>query len=220
MRNLVNKLLIFGAGGHACKVLCAATENNIDVEGYISTESAGTIINDKKVLGNVKYFLKTSELHSHKINIAIGENSVRYIICNELKNYSENQFTVISPKAHLGRNVKLSAGSSVMPFVIINDSAEVGECCIIDSGSIVEHHVKIGNFVNVSPGAVICGGAFIENGAVIGASATVIEKVRIGKNSLIGAGSVVLNDVPENSVAVGNPSKVIKSRNFNEKYLR
>jgi sugar O-acyltransferase (sialic acid O-acetyltransferase NeuD family) len=212
--------MIFGAGGHAAQVLCSAIENKMTVEGYISTDSPGTIINEKKVLGDVEFFLKNDKLHSCKINIAIGENSVRYNIYNKINTYKNNLFTVISPKVHLGSNLKLANGSSIMPLAIINDYAQIGDCCIIDSGAIVEHHVKIGNFVNVSPGSVICGGAVIEDGAIVGASATVIEKIRIGKNSLIGAGAVVVSDIPENSVAIGNPAKVTRSRNFNDRYLK
>jgi acetyltransferase EpsM len=220
MQDINNKLLIFGAGGHASKVLSLANENGIIVDGFISTETPGTEVNGIKVLGDIEFFLKKNELHSHKINIAIGENSIRYNIYSKINNYKNNLFTVISSKSYLGGNLKVAAGSSIMPFAIINEYAEIGESCIIDSGSIVEHHVKIGNFVNVSPGAVICGGAIIEDGAIIGASATVIEKVKVGKNSLIGAGSVVVNDIPDNSVAIGNPAKVTRSRNFNDRYLK
>ncbi len=220
MQSIENKLLIFGAGGHASKVFSCIDKNSIQIEGYISTEHPGTIINGKRVLGDVEHFLNNEDLHLDKINIAIGENSVRYYIYNQIINYKNNLCTVISSKAYTAENIKLAKGSSIMPFAVINDYAEVGECCIIDSGCIVEHHVKIGNFVNVSPGAVLCGGCIIDDGAIIGASAVVIEKVKIGKNSLIGAGAVVINDIPENSVAIGNPAKVSKSRDFNDKYLR
>lgn len=50
----------------------------------------------------------------------------------------------------------------------------------------------------------------IEDNVWIGANAVIVPGVTIGKNSVIGAGSVVTKDIPENSVAVGNPCKVIK----------
>lgn len=216
----MNKLLIFGAGGHASKVLSSVTNNEFIFDGYISTEKPGTAINSKKVLGNVEYFLKNNDLHSHKINIAIGENSVRYEIYNQIIDYRDNLITVASSMSYIADDVTLAKGTSIMPFAIINNHAKIGECCIIDSSAIIEHHVKVGNFVNVSPGAVVCGGSVIEDGAIIGASATVIEKVIIGRNSLIGAGSVVIDNIPENSVAIGNPARVTRQRNFNDKYLK
>jgi len=51
----------------------------------------------------------------------------------------------------------------------------------------------------------------IERGAWIGSGAIVLGGVRIGKNAVVGAGSVVTKDVPENTVAVGNPARVIKT---------
>ena len=47
-------------------------------------------------------------------------------------------------------------------------------------------------------------------GAKIGANATILPGVVVGRNSLVGAGSVVVRDVPDGAVVVGNPAKVIK----------
>jgi maltose O-acetyltransferase len=60
----------------------------------------------------------------------------------------------------------------------------------------------------------------LHRGVIIGAGATVIEKITIGENSLIGAGSVVLHDIEADVVAVGNPARVVRKRKFDERYLR
>ena len=56
-------------------------------------------------------------------------------------------------------------------------------------------------------------GPVIGKGAKIGANATILPGVKIGANALVGAGSVVVKDVPANSVVVGNPARVIKELN-------
>ena len=65
------------------------------------------------------------------------------------------------------------------------------------------------------PGASICDTiarpVLIENGVWIGGGSTILPGVTIGKNSVIGAGSVVVKDIPANSIAVGNPCRVIKN---------
>ena len=57
----------------------------------------------------------------------------------------------------------------------------------------------------------------IEDNCWIGAGVTICPGVTIGENSVIGAGSVVVHDIPANSVAAGNPCKVIREINDNDK---
>ena len=70
------------------------------------------------------------------------------------------------------------------------------------------------------PGASICDTiarpVLIEDGVWIGGGSTILPGVTIGKNSVIGAGSVVVKDIPANSMAVGNPCRVIKNIEDND----
>jgi acetyltransferase-like isoleucine patch superfamily enzyme len=50
----------------------------------------------------------------------------------------------------------------------------------------------------------------IKKGASLGSSVTVLSGVTVGENAIVGAGSVVLKDVPENTIVAGNPAKVIR----------
>ncbi|SDM55372.1 serine O-acetyltransferase [Kriegella aquimaris] len=86
-------------------------------------------------------------------------------------------------------------------------------------GLIVNSHTKIGNFVtlrhNTTIGNSKPGGKspIIDDYVDVGANCVVIGDVKIGKNSIIGAGSVVVKSVPPNSIVVGNPAHVIKTIN-------
>lgn len=126
----------------------------------------------------------------------------------------------------IGDNTKIGT------FVEIQRGASVGANCKISSHSFVCEGVHIGDgvfvghgvtFINdLYPAAVNADGSmktdkdwqmvetYIEDGAAIGSGATIMGGVRIGKNSLVGAGSVVLNDVPEGATVVGNPAKIVK----------
>ncbi len=69
----------------------------------------------------------------------------------------------------------------------------------------------IGTACHLCPGVKIAGRVTIESGAFVGIGATVIQHVRVGHDSVIGAGAVVLKDVPPMSTVVGLPAREVKS---------
>jgi UDP-2-acetamido-3-amino-2,3-dideoxy-glucuronate N-acetyltransferase len=128
---------------------------------------------------------------------------------------------------------EIGDNSRIGTFVEIQKGACVGRNCKIQShtficeGVTIEDHVFIGHnvtFINDRfPKAVrkdgqlqteedwICIPTFIRSGASIGSSATILCGVTIGENALVGAGSVVVKDVPPGAVVAGNPARILRS---------
>ena len=126
----------------------------------------------------------------------------------------------------IGDNTKLGA------FVEIQKNARVGSNCKISShtficeGVTIEEGVFIGHgvtFINdLYPRAANPDGALqtesdwtvertlVQRGASIGSGATILARVTIGENAIVGAGSVVTRDVPPHAVVAGNPAKVLR----------
>jgi len=135
--------------------------------------------------------------------------------------FSTGQNVSIRENNHLGDNVSIGT-SSVLEFEnIIGDNSRIHSGCFLEM-------VNVGNNVFIGPNVVFTddphpmkclyykeckGGVTVEDLVKIGANSTILPGVRIGRNSLIGAGSVVVKDVPPESVFAGNPAKFIKGIN-------
>jgi len=107
---------------------------------------------------------------------------------------------VISPTAHIGRNVQLLAGSIIGAF------ASVGDYSIINSGANVEHDCTIGRNCHLAPRAALAGEITVEDNVFVGINATILPRLRIGSGATVGAGAVVTKDVSSGVVVTGNPA--------------
>jgi carbonic anhydrase/acetyltransferase-like protein (isoleucine patch superfamily) len=91
----------------------------------------------------------------------------------------------------------------------IGDGSNIQDCCVIHTSE--KYPVKIGKNVSIGHGAIIHG-AIIEDDCLIGMNSTILNGARIGKGSLVGANTLVKEemDVPNNSLVLGVPGKIVK----------
>lgn len=121
--------------------------------------------------------------------------------------------SIIRDKVTIGKNAVIMMGA------IINIGAEIGEGTMVDMNAVVGARGKLGNRVHLGAGAVVAGvleppsktPCIVEDDVLIGANAVILEGVKIGKGSVVAAGSVVVDDVPAGVVVAGTPAKIIKS---------
>ncbi|MBI4258087.1 MAG: N-acetyltransferase [Thaumarchaeota archaeon] len=138
------------------------------------------------------------------------------------------------PLNHIGRNVKIGKNVKIWNFTYIGDNTKIGNNVKIGSLAHIDYDVKIGDNtriegmaylppktvigrnVFIGPGAILTNdpyppsrkliGVVVEDGAVICAGALVKAGVRIGRNSIVAMGAVVVKNVPPNVVVMGVPA--------------
>ena len=130
---------------------------------------------------------------------------------------------------------KIGDKTKIGSFVEIQKGAQIGNNCKISSHTFICEGVHIGNNVFIGHNVTFindlypratdgtgnlqtedhweCIDTYIADGASIGSSVTILCGVQIGKNAIVGAGSVVIKDVPENTIYAGNPAKLIRTLN-------
>lgn len=196
-------VLLYGASGHA-KVICSIYEsNNIKVDSIFDDNPELNKLNTYNVIG--PYFSNyKSEL---KLIISIGNNNIR----KEISKTVLHGFSIARHiSALIDDSVRIGEGSAIFHNSTIQRDTVIGQHCIINTNASIDHDCSIDDFVHISPSATICGNVRISEGSHIGANATILPNVTIGKWCVIGAGSLITKNIPDNSLVVGVPGKVIK----------
>jgi sugar O-acyltransferase (sialic acid O-acetyltransferase NeuD family) len=130
---------------------------------------------------------------------------------HELKQIQKStMLKVVHPTAYIAPSVKIEAGVLIEPHVVISSQSAIGFGVNIKRGSCIGHHNIIGDYCDINPGSILSGKVTVGKGTIIGTGAVVKDNIHIGNNCIIGIGSVVTKDIPDNSIAYGNPCRVMK----------
>lgn len=208
-------MLIVGAKGFAKEVLEICHQNN-DTENLAFyddvNDDVGDLLFDKFLvihsIEEAKYYFQTFD---NRFTIGIGKPELRKKMANKFIAIGGVWSSTISKFAEIGSyDVKISNGVNILSGVRISNGTTIGNGCMIYYNSIITHDVIIQDFVEISPNVTILGNVTIDNGSHIGAGSIILPNRTIGKNVIVGAGAVVVSNLPDNCVAVGVPAKIIK----------
>lgn len=117
-------------------------------------------------------------------------------------------FVEIQKNAKVGRRCKVSSHTFICEGVAIEDNVFIGHSVTFINDSYPRATTPDGELQTESDWRVEA--TVVKRGASIGSGATVLSKVIVGENSIVGAGSVVTHDVPPNVIVAGNPAKILR----------
>lgn len=146
--------------------------------------------------------------------IAVGDNRTRADIAQRVERLVPGFSFVaaIHPAATLARDVEIGSGTVIMAGVVVNTAARIGSHCMLNTNASLDHDSVMGDFSSLAPGAATGGNVRIGEHAAVMMGVQIAQGVSVGARAVVGAGSVVLEDVPPDTVAHGTPCRPVRHR--------
>jgi sugar O-acyltransferase (sialic acid O-acetyltransferase NeuD family) len=208
--------IIIGFGDYGAVYLTYLQEVGVNVIGFVDDNHSliGKEIEGVEVIGTIDDLKKLKiKYQIEAVYCPIGNNKLRVNIlknCQLMGLITPNfihSSVFISPHVKIGNGVYILPSSNIMPFAVINNFV------MISMGVNIAHHSELKEGVFLSTGVNFGASITAMANAYVGISATIMTGVKtLGENCLIGAGAVVIRDVPDFTTVVGNPAKIVSKK--------
>ncbi len=209
---MLKDLIIIGASGFGREVAWLVERINEknptwNLLGFLddAPQMQGKVVDDYPVLGKCDL---VKEYPDAWYVCAIGSSKVRKAMIHKI---GKVKFaTLIDPSVEFSKRVSIGEGSIICAHTIITVDIHIGKHVIINLDCTIGHDAVLNDYVTLYPSVNVSGITEIGEGSELGTGSQIIQMKKVGKNSIVGAGSVVIKDIPSDCTAVGSPAKPIK----------
>ena len=212
-------IYIIGTSGFANEVTEYILDNGkYRIKGYFDVNE----IDHKKYRYQAPFIGNEKNFHfdlDENVIIAIGDNKIRNNIYLNLKKRGVNFPNIFHKSSYISKSSKIDEGSIICPFVTITSNAIIGKNFQANIYSYVAHDCEIGDNVTLAPNVKCNGNVIIEDNVYVGTGAIIHQgkpnkPLKLGRGSIIAAGSVVTKTVPAEIKVFGNPAVEFTKENI------
>lgn len=206
---------ILGTGGFGREVLTCLIDSIATTR--VKIDQIAVFMIDDSYYDNAKIMgipvIKRSDFdpREYRVVIAIGNPEARRKVAHELPPDTEYG-SIIHPSAVISDWVEMGAGSVVTAGVILTCNIKIGKHCHLNLNTTIGHDCQIGDFFTTAPGTNISGNCKFGDCVYFGSNSAVREGIKICDNSTIGMGGVVVKDILEEGVYIGNPVRKLNGQ--------
>lgn len=209
------RYLVIGAAGHAQEVAWSLVEErgrDCELRFFDDAVGPGPVACG---LGDVVGRLDDVANHVRGDEVAlvlgIGRPRIKRAVVARLATLDVPWATVVHPRATIGPNVELGAGSYVAVGAVVTLNVRMGRFATINTHCQVAHDGIVGEFATLHPSAHVAGCVAIGEGCELGTGASVIPGVAIGDWAVLGAGCVATTSLRGGATYVGVPARAARS---------
>jgi sugar O-acyltransferase (sialic acid O-acetyltransferase NeuD family) len=209
-------MVIVGAKGLAKEVLeIFAQRNQLDRIYFfdnISEDVPPILFGRFPVIRSVDLLKKTFDsINDSSFTLGLGNPVYRKQLSDLISAAGGKLTSAISIKSEIGSfGNSIGEGCTIMSGSVITNGVTIGKGVLVNPLCSIAHDSKIEDFVEMSPGVRVTGHCLIGKYSVLGTNAVILPKVSLGQNVIVGAGAVVTQNIPDNSLVVGVPAVVKK----------
>ena len=208
---------ILGAGGHARSVydcLVLSSGESLTVRFYDDRYPEIKSLEGQPVVGSLCDAFDVGA--PQQVFVAIGSNALRFRLSQRLTEAGRVLLTICHPRCIISPRATIGVGVIAIPGSVVNAGADVGNGVILNTLSSVGHDCVVLPYAQLASGVNLGGGANIGMGAFLGLGVKVCPNTTVGDWTVVGAGSVVLRDLPPRTFCYGTPARVIRKLSAEE----
>jgi len=209
-------LVIFGAGSLGREILIMLHQINKAIPQWQILGFHDDDFNTPKKVQDYPYLGTSKDLQQYNKPVAVLIAVGNPVQKKEIRSKLDMPHLTFPPLIHSTvsneafQHNTIGEGTILCQGTILTTNIKLGRQVLLNLGCTIGHDTIIHDYCALMPQANISGNVVLEQGVYVGANATVLPGIRIGQNSIIGAGAVVTHHISPHCTAVGVPARIIK----------